>query len=103
MRSPAPRTLITAAFIAVAAALLTLSPYALLVMLPALVIAWIVLIGAFTGERAIAYVRRVAARLLAARPTRTPRAVLRRPPRRTARGGLLLARALASRPPPTFA
>lgn len=103
MRPPAPRAWITAAIVAVATGLLAIAPYALLVMLPALLLAWVVALGWFTGERAIELVRRVA-RLLRRRHTgsslpapRTDRAAV------GIRGGLLLGCSLASRPPPHLA
>lgn len=97
MRRPLPILGPTAATVAVAVALFLIAPYALLVMAPALALAWLVAVGAFTGERAISWVRRALRR--AVRPARS----LSRPtrPRRAAsRGGLLLAASLASRPPP---
>jgi hypothetical protein len=89
----------TAALVALATGLLAISPQALLVMLPALLLAWVVLLGWFTGERAIALVRRTLRRQPARSRPRT-REPLRRPPRSIVRGGLLLACSLASRPPP---
>lgn len=89
----------TAATFAVAVALFLVAPYALLVMAPALALAWLVAVGAFTGERAISWVRRALRR--AVRPARSLAA-----PRCTSpavsRGGLLLAASLASRPPPAI-
>lgn len=90
----------TAATFTVAVALFLIAPYALLVMAPALALAWLVAVGAFTGERAISWVRRALRR--AVRPVRALSAV-RRAPRLASRGGLLLAASLASRPPPAVA
>lgn len=104
MRTPAPRTAITVGTVAFAAGLFDLSAYALLVMLPAVVLAWVVLIGWFTGERAIGFVRRIARRLRERRRVPGTGAIARpRTPAPAARGGLLLARRLASRPPPHLA
>lgn len=91
----------TAGTLAVAAALFAVSPYAFLVMAPALALAWLVAVGLFTGERAIRWTRRALrpARPRAARTVGAARSV--RP--KTSRGGLLLAASLASRPPPTRA
>lgn len=104
VRSPAPRTRISAGFVAAGLTLLDLSPYALMVMLPALLLAWAVLVGWFTGERAIRAVRRAFVRLRRARRARGAVQIAR--PRAVAvvrRGGLLLASRLASRPPPLVA
>lgn len=90
----------TAATFAVAVALFLIAPYALLVMAPALALAWLVAVGAFTGERAISWVRRALRRTV--RPVRSIQGV-RRASRPVSRGGLLLAASLASRPPPAVA
>ncbi len=63
VRPPATRLALSGAFLAVSTTLLALSPHALMVLLPALVLAWMVTIGWFTGERAIALVRRAMRRL----------------------------------------
>lgn len=90
----------TAATFAVAVALFLIAPYALLVMAPALALAWLVAVGAFTGERAISWVRRALRRTV--RPARSI-ATASSTPRLVSRGGLLLAASLASRPPPAVA
>ena len=83
--------------------LLAISPYALMVMLPALILAWVVAIGWFTGERAIDLVRRIARRLRQPARRASSRPTAPRPLRADLRGGLLLACSLASRPPPCLA
>lgn len=91
--------LISAAVVLTGLALFSVAPYALLVMAPALALVWLVALGRFTGETAVAWVRRVAARLRRRRPQ------VAAPARHAApvigpRPGLLMAAALASRPPP---
>lgn len=103
VRPPAPRVWITAALVAVATGLLAIAPYALLVMLPALLLAWLVALGWFTGERAIELIRRVARRRVARRESAAPLALRAHPSPASIRGGLLLGCSLASRPPPAFA
>lgn len=93
------RHLITAAVVLAGSALLWIAPYALMMMAPALALAWLVALGRFTGETAVAWVRRVAARLRSRRP-RAASAPRRRTPLVGPRPGLLMAAALASRPPP---
>lgn len=88
----------TAATGLAALALFLIAPYALLVMAPALALAWLVAMGMFTGERAIAWARR-ALRRAPLRPARQLRST-RRPAPQASRGSALLARSLASRPPP---
>ncbi|MBO9534155.1 MAG: hypothetical protein J7513_14385 [Solirubrobacteraceae bacterium] len=100
MRPPATRLVTTGAFLATSATLLALSPHALMVLLPALVLAWMVTIGWFTGERAIALVRRVMRRLRPRRPSTLP-GLVRQARRAAVVAGRLLAGTLASRPPPT--
>jgi xanthosine utilization system XapX-like protein len=73
------------------------------VMLPALTLAWVVLIGWFTGERVIAFARRIVTRLARARRRLQSARAVTRPQLVLRRGGLLLADSLASRPPPNFA
>lgn len=102
MRRLSPHTAVTLAVLLIGAILFAIAPYALLVMAPALALGWLVAIGAFTGEEAVAWVRRVVARIRSRRPQIA--APARRAARRTQpRGGLLMAAALASRPPPASA
>lgn len=87
---------------ALAVGLFLIAPYALLVMAPALALGWLVALGLFSGDQAIAWVRRVARRLR--RRTRPQAARLPQwTERPVPRGGRLLAAALASRPPPVAA
>lgn len=99
MRRLASHYAITAAVVLIGLALFAIAPSALLVMIPALSLAWLVAVGLFTGEQAVRWVRHAVARLRARRPR--PLAAPRRPARHVPpRGGLLMAAALASRPPP---
>jgi xanthosine utilization system XapX-like protein len=100
VRASAHRPASTLAFLAAGASLRAISPYALMVMLPALILAWVVLIGWFTGERAIALVRRVVRRKPTRRPATQRPGSVGRARSVHASGGLLLACSLASRPPP---
>lgn len=102
VRRPPPNFWPTIGVVAVAAGLFLITPYALLMMAPALALAWLVAVGLFTGEHAASWVRRAVRRFhrpmrpgLARRPMRAPREL--------PRGGRLLATALASRPPPVIA
>jgi hypothetical protein len=99
LRRLSPHYAITTAVVLIGLVLFAIAPYALLVMAPALALAWLVAIGALTGEEAVRWVRRVAARLRPRRPSAL-RPARRAPARRPLRGGLLIAAALASRPPP---
>ncbi|MBJ7470096.1 MAG: hypothetical protein JHD16_02295 [Solirubrobacteraceae bacterium] len=87
---------------AVAGGLFLITPYALMVMAPALALAWVVAMGLFTGERAAEWVRRAVRRLRPRRAQATATAAPRRPRTNALRGGLLMAAALASRPPPAL-
>jgi hypothetical protein len=71
----------------------------LLALVPALLLLAALFMGRYPGERAIA---RLAARGRTARPRRAPRAIgaARRAPGVRLRPGELLARSLATRPPP---
>ena len=79
---------------------MTLALEILLALLPALLVFAALVVGRYPGERAIA---RLAARTRTPRPRRAPSAIAppRRTPRTSVRPGELLARSLATRPPPS--
>jgi hypothetical protein len=80
---------------------MTLALEILLALVPALLLFAALVAGRYPGERAIA---RLAAGTRATRPRRAPRAIAtpRRAPRASIRPGELLARSLATRPPPSL-
>jgi len=80
---------------------MTLAIEILLALVPALLLFAALAAGRYPGERAIT---RLAARNQTARTRRAPRAIAppRRAPRVSIRPGELLARSLATRPPPSL-
>jgi len=80
---------------------MTLAIEILLALVPALLLFSALVMGRYPGERVIA---RLAARTRTPRPRRAPRAIAppRRTPRTAVRPGELLARSLATRPPPSL-
>lgn len=95
-RTVARRLAIVAALIVVLAALVVADPNTLC-MLPALLLAVPLLLHRYPGERLLSAVSPVKrSHRAAARGAQPPRTVVKRMPR----GGLLIARSLAVRPPP---
>jgi hypothetical protein len=80
---------------------MTLALEILIALVPALLLFAALVAGRYPGERAIA---RLAAHAQTRRPRRAPRAIApaRRAPRTAVRPGELLARSLATRPPPSL-
>jgi hypothetical protein len=80
---------------------MTLAIEILIALVPALLLFAALAAGRYPGERAIA---RLADRTRTSRPRRAPRAIggARRAPRISIRTGELLARSLATRPPPSL-